>query len=111
MKKLLIIIFLFITTTIWASNIGMGTPPEISFQSVNTITMTTDHEYNITPVGSANVYDQPQHGMRRVPPPMPDDPYLDPIGNEFTLLIFLIIWCVYKYGTRRTTQERIRNPY
>lgn len=69
--------------------------PETQFKSVNSMSMTTNREYNITPVGSADVYSQQTYKPqpRRVPKD-PQDPFLDPIGDA-PILLFIGLAAIY----------------
>lgn len=90
--------------------------PQAQFQSVNTLTTGTNHQYNITPVGAQdmNGSQTPMHSPRRVGrDDDPGDPMQTPIGDPPIILILMLCFIfIYKYGnrdygTRKTYKESI----
>lgn len=72
--------------------------PQVQFQSVNTLTTGTNHQYNITPVGAQSMNgSQSSHSPRRSngiehgDSGNPNDPFATPIGDTPWPLMLMII--------------------
>ena len=95
MKRLLIVLMIFISGMFcYGFENSSAQFPQAQFQSVNTLSSGTNHQYNITPVGSQDMNGSqiPTHSPRRVGRgDDPGDPMQTPIGDTPWLLILLII--------------------
>ena len=72
--------------------------PQARFQSVNTLTIGTNHQYNITPVGAqdmcgsqTNYSPRRANGIGHGDGNNPNDPFATPIGDTPWPLMLLII--------------------
>ena len=102
MKRLLIVLMIFISgMSCYGFENSSAQFPQVQFQSVNTLSSGTNHQYNITPVGSQDINGSqtPIHSPRRVGRnDDPGDPMQTPITDVpiiFTI-VFLSIYLFYK---------------